>query len=192
MRGSSTNQITALLVRWRDGEKAALDALIPLVYAELRRMAHYYLLQERSDHTLQSTALVHEAYARLVQQELPDWQNRAHFFGVAAHLMRQILVDYARNRAAAKRGAGAFRVTLGEAELRPGQVDVDIVALDDALTSLAKLDPQQSRVIELRFFGGLSIEETAEALGISPSTVNRDWSTARVWLHRELDRTAGA
>lgn len=192
MRGSSTNQITALLVRWRGGEKTALDSLIPLVYAELRRMAHYYLRQERSDHTLQSTALVHEAYARLVQQDLPDWQNRAHFFGVAAHLMRQILVDYARNRAAAKRGAGAFRVTLAEAELRPGQVHVDIVALDDALTTLAKLDSQQSRVVELRFFAGLSIEETAEALGISPSTVNRDWNTARVWLHRELDRTAGA
>ena len=192
LRGSSTNQITSLLVRWRGGDKAALDALIPLVYAELRRVAHYYLQQERPGHTLQSTALVHEAYARMVQQDLPDWQNRAHFFAVAAQLMRQILVDYARSRAAAKRGAGACRITLGEAELQPGPVNVDVVALDDALSSLAKLDSQQSRVVELRFFGGLSIEETAEALGISPSTVNRDWNTARVWLHRELDRTAEA
>lgn len=190
-RGSS-NQVTELLVRWRGGDRAALDSLMPLVYDELRRLAHHYLQRERSDHTLQSTALVHEAYTRLVGQNLPEWQNRAHFFGVAAQLMRQILVDYARSHRAAKRGGSVCRVTLDDAFSQPQRLDADVVALDDALKDLAKLDPQQSRVVELRFFAGLSIEDTSEVLGISPSTVNRDWNTARVWLFRELERGAGA
>lgn len=188
-RGSS-NQVTELLVRWRAGDRAALDALIPLVYDELRRLARRYLQRERSDHTLQSTALVHEAYARLVGQNFPAWQNRAHFFGVAAQLMRQILVDHARSHRAAKRGGAACRVTLEDAVWQAKPVDVDVVALDDALKTLAKIDAQQGRVVELRFFAGLSIEDTSEVLGISPSTVIRDWNTARVWLYRELDRGA--
>jgi len=186
-RGSS-GQVTELLVRWRGGDREALDALMPLVYSELRRLANSYLQRERSDHTLQSTALVHEAYVRLVDQNLPQWQNRAHFFAVAAQLMRQILVDYARSHRAAKRGGGAYKVTLTDAASQPQRVDVDVVALDDALKGLARIDPQQSRVVELRFFAGLSIEDTSEVLGISPSTVTRDWNTARVWLYRELDR----
>jgi len=165
---------------------------MPLVYSELRRLAHHYLQQERNDHTLQSTALVHEAYARLIGQSLPEWQNRAHFFGVAAQIMRQILVDYARQRRAVKRGGELCKLTLENAESESLRTEVDIVALDDALRDLAKIDAQQSRVVELRFFAGLSIEDTSEVLGISPSTVKRDWNTARVWLYRELDRTAPA
>lgn len=165
---------------------------MPLVYSELRRLAHHYLQQERTDHTLQSTALVHEAYARLIGQSLPEWQNRAHFFGVAAQIMRQILVDYARQRRAVKRGGELCKLTLENAESESQRTEVDIVALDDALRDLAKIDAQQSRVVELRFFAGLSIEDTSEVLGISPSTVKRDWNTARVWLYRELDRTAPA
>lgn len=192
MQRGKSNEVTELLVRWRCGDRAALDALIPLVYDELRRLAHSYLQRERSDHTLQSTALVHEVYGRLVGQNSPDWRDRAHFFGVAAQLMRQILVDYARNRLAAKRGGGACRVTLEDAMAQAPRFDADILALDDALKSLAKIDPQQSRVVELRYFAGLSIEDTSEVMGISSSTVNRDWNTARVWLFRELDRGARA
>ncbi len=162
---------------------------MPLVYDELRRLAHHYLQRERPGHTLQSTALVHEAYARLVDRNFPEWQNRAHFFGVAAQLMRQILVDYARSHRAAKRGGGVCKLPLQDADLPASIGDVDVIALDDALRSLAKLDPQQCRVVELRFFAGLSIEDTSEVLGVSPSTVKRDWNTARVWLYRELDRT---
>ncbi|HEY7097771.1 MAG TPA: sigma-70 family RNA polymerase sigma factor [Terriglobales bacterium] len=190
MQRGPSSQVTELLVRWRGGEKAALDSLIPLVYSELRRIAQHYLNNERPDHTLQSTALVHEAYVRLTQQQVPQWQNRAHFFAVAAQLMRQILVDYARNHRASKRGGDAYKLALDEAEEQPQAVDVDIVALDDALNSLAAMDMQQCRVVELKFFGGLSIEDTAEVLGISPSTVKRDWVTARAWLYRELDRSA--
>ena len=182
--------MTELLVRWRAGEKAALDTLMPLVYSELRRIANYYLQSERPDHTLQSTALVHEAYVRMIGQNLPQWQNRAHFFAVAAQLMRQILVDHARTHRASKRGGDVYKLTLDAAEEQPQPFDVDIVALDDALKNLAEMDAQQSRVVELKFFGGLSIEDTAEALGISPSTVKRDWITARAWLYRELDRSA--
>jgi RNA polymerase sigma factor (TIGR02999 family) len=188
-RGSS-NQVTELLVRWRGGDKAALDALLPLVYAELRRIARHYLSNERSDHTLQSTALVHEAYLRLAKQQLPEWQNRAHFFAVAAQLMRQILVDHARTHRASKRGGAVYVLGLEEAEEKAQPLDLDIVALDDALKTLAELDLQQSRVVELKFFGGLSIEETAEVLGVSPSTVKREWITARAWLYRELERGA--
>jgi RNA polymerase sigma factor (TIGR02999 family) len=188
-RGPS-NQVTELLYRWRRGDQSALDALVPLVYGELRRIANHYLQAERSDHTLQSTALVHEAYVRLAEQDLPQWQNRAHFFAVAAQLMRQILVDHARSHRASKRGGNVYKMALDEAEEEPLAVDVDIIALDDALKSLGEMDPQQSRVVELKFFGGLSIEDTAEVLGISASTVKRDWITARAWLYRELDRSA--
>lgn len=190
MQRGSSEQVTSLLIRWRDGDKAALDALIPLVYGELRRLAHHYLSGERSDHTLQSTALVHEAYARLVGQKLPEWQSRAHFFGVAAQLMRQILVDYARKHRAEKRGGDFCKLALDVVDAEPKRTELDVVALDDALQNLAKIDPQQSRVVELRFFAGLSIEDTSEVLGVSPSTVKRDWNTARVWLYRELDRTS--
>ena len=188
-RGPS-NQVTELLVRWRGGDKEALDSLMPLVYGELRRIAQHYLNNERSDHTLQSTALVHEAYVRLAHQDLPQWQNRAHFFAVAAQLMRQILVDYARSHRASKRGGDVYKLALDDAEEQPQAADLDIVALDDALKTLALMDAQQSKVVELKFFGGLSIEDTAEVLGISPSTVKRDWVTARAWLYRELDRSA--
>ena len=190
VQGEPTNQVTELLVRWRGGDKAALDSLMPLVYSELHRIANHYLRSERSDHTLQSTALVHEAYVRLAAQDLPRWQNRAHFFAVAAQLMRQILVDYARSHRASKRGGNVFKLALDEAEERPQSTDVDIVALDEALKVLAHMDAQQSRVVELKFFGGLSVEETAEVLGVSASTVKRDWITARAWLFRELDRSA--
>ena len=161
---------------------------MPLVYAELRRLARNYLQRERPDHTLQSTALVHEAYVRLIGQDVPQWQNRAHFFGVAAQLMRQILVDHARNHRADKRGGGALKLTLSDAVEQSQPVDVDVVALDDALKALAEMDPQQSRVVELKFFAGLTNEDTSEVLGISASTVKRDWITARAWLFRELDR----
>ncbi len=165
---------------------------MPLVYAELRRLAHYYLDRERHGHTLQSTALVHEAYLRLAGQNVPQWQNRAHFFGVAAHLMRQILVDYARSHRADKRGGDVFKVAIDEIGDVPQPFNVDVVALDDALKTLAALDEQQSRVVELRFFAGLSIEDTSEVLGVSISTVKRDWMSARAWLFREMDRNAEA
>jgi RNA polymerase sigma factor (TIGR02999 family) len=187
-----SSPVTQLLVRWRDGDREALEALMPLVYNELRRLAHHYLRQERSDHTLQSTALVHEAYLRLAGQNPPHWQNRAHFFGIAAHIMRQILVEYARGRSAAKRGGSACRLTLDEAVALPRQMDVDVVELDKALTGLAELDAQQSRIVELRFFAGLTIEDTSEVLGISPATVKRDWVTARAWLYRAMTGEAPA
>jgi RNA polymerase sigma-70 factor, ECF subfamily len=190
LAGDPSKQVTELLVRWRGGDKAALDSLMPLVYNELHRIATRYLQKERSDHTLQSTALVHEAYVRLAEQDLPQWQNRAHFFAVAAQLMRQILVDYARSHRASKRGGDICKVGLDDAGDKAEALDVDIIALDDALKSLAEMDSQQSRVVELKFFGGLSIEDTAEVLGISASTVKRDWITARAWLHRELARSA--
>ena len=189
---ASSDQVTQLLVRWRGGDRKALDALMPLVYAELRRLAHYYLQRERSDHTLQSTALVHEAYMRMLGQKLPDWQNRAHFFGVAARMMRQILVEYARGHQAAKRGGDTYKVSLDEGALVAQKTDLDVILLDDALQDLAKLDEQQSRIVELRFFAGLSIDDTSEVLGISPATVARDWTTARIWLHREISRRAEA
>ena len=184
-------QITKLLDNWHQGDQKARDELIPLVYQELRRMARQWLWRQRADHTLQSAALVNEAYLRLVQQKSPQWQNRAHFFGVAAQIMRNILVDYARNRLAAKRGGGARRVSL-ETEFGPArQPEIDLLALDDALNKLARLDEQQGRLVELRYFGGLSIEETAEVMGISPATVKREWATARAWLQRELKKNPG-
>lgn len=190
LQGNSSTKVTQLLGRWRSGDREALDALIPLVYTELRRIAQHYLRNERPGHTLQSTALVHEAYVRMIRQDLPEWQNRAHFFAVAAQIMRQILVDHARAYRADKRGGGVCRLTLDEALHDPQPLDVDVVALDDALKTLSEMDPQQGKVVELKFFGGLSIEDTAEVLGISSSTVKRDWVTARAWLYRELDRTA--
>ena len=189
MRQEST-QVTQLLVRWRGGDSDALNKLLPLVYEELRHIADRYLRNERPGHTLQSTALVNEAYVRLVEQHVPQWQNRAHFFAVAAQLMRQILVDHARSHRASKRGGGLPKLALEEASQHSQAPDVDIVALDDALKSLSCMDPQQSKVVELKFFGGLSTEDTAEVLGISSSTVKREWITARAWLYRELDRSA--
>ena len=186
MSPEPAEQVSKLLLDWGRGDPNAREEMIPLVYGELRRIARRYLWQERPDHTLQSGALVHEAYLRLVREKSPQWKNRAHFFGVAAQLMRHILVDYARGRLAAKRGAGAPRLALDPKIALPQRRDIDVVALDDALTSLATLDPQQSRLVELRFFGGLSIEETAVVLGISPATVKREWSTARAWLQREM------
>jgi RNA polymerase sigma factor (TIGR02999 family) len=187
----SSTRVSRLLADWGQGNEEAREALIPVVYDELRRLARRHLWHERPDHTLQSAALVNEAYLRLVRQDAPQWQNRAHFFGVAAQLMRHILVDHARNRLAAKRGAGAPLLAL-DPELAPARKqEIDLVALDDALGKLASLDPQQGRMIELRFFGGLSIEETAIVLGVSPATVKREWATARAWLHRELKKGGG-
>lgn len=189
VQSNSSTQVTQLLGRWRNGDRAALDSLIPLVYNELRRIAQHYLRNERPGHTLQGTALVHEAYVRMIEQDLPEWQNRAHFFAVAAQLMRQILVDHARAHRSDKRGGGVCNLALDEADKDAFRVDIDIIALDDALKTLSAMDPQQGKVVELKFFGGLSIEDTAEVLGVSSSTVKRDWITARAWLHRELDRS---
>ena len=192
MPDSTATPVTELLVRWRSGDRDALQSLMPLVYDEMRRLAHRYLRRERPGHTLQSTALVHEAFVRLTGNAPPQWEDRAHFFGIAAHLMRQILVEYARSRNADKRGGAMVKLAIDSVNEPSIKPDLDIVALDDALNDLARIDPQQSRVVELRFFSGLSIEDTAEVMGISESTVKRDWNTARVWLYRELDRTASA
>ena len=181
------DDITQLLVDWGKGNKLALDGLMPLVYDELHRIASRYLRRERQGHTLQTTALINEAYLRIVDQNRVNWQSRAHFFGVAAQMMRRILVDHARSHLYAKRGGGAQKLTLDEAIATPQERDLDLVALDDALTTLAQVDPQQSRIIELRFFGGLTIEETAEVIGISPATVKRDWNMAKAWLFGEIN-----
>jgi RNA polymerase sigma-70 factor (ECF subfamily) len=185
---SAPQNVTKLLVQWSKGDRGALEALVPLVYDELRRLARFYLKQEKQNHTLSSTALVHEAYLRLVNQKDVTWQNRAHFFGVAAQMMRRILVDHARRHGYAKRGGGAMTLALDEAVATPQRREVDLVALDDALDSLAKLDERQSRMVELRYFGGLSIEETSEVLGVSAPTVKREWASARAWLYREISR----
>jgi RNA polymerase sigma factor (TIGR02999 family) len=167
-------------------EKEALDKLMPAVYDELRRQAARYLRREQAGHTLQTTALIHEAYMRLVDQRNVQWQNRAQFFGIAAQMMRRILVDHARTKKRAKRGGSDIRVSLADATMPVEERDLDVIALDEALTRLAEIDEQQSRVVELRFFSGLTVEETAEVMGISPATVKRDWSMAKAWLHREL------
>ncbi len=190
MAESSIQSVSALLLRWRGGDEEALQDLLPLVYNELRRLAHRYLQRQRPDHTLQSTALVHEAYLRLVKQREGKFQNRAHFFAICAQLMRQILVEYARSQQAAKRNAGR-RITFNDEIQLVKRRNLDLVALDDALNTLARLDAQQSQIVELRFFGGLSIEDTAQILGISPATVKRDWSTAKAWLRHEMSRTGG-
>jgi RNA polymerase sigma factor (TIGR02999 family) len=184
------NQVTLLLQGWRNGDRKALDALLPLVYQELRRLAHFQLRNERPDHTLQSAALVHEVYLRLIGLNPPQWESRTHFFAIAAQLMRQILVDYARRHVAAKRGGGACKLSLEEATVLSRQKDVDVLSLDDALNALAIIDPRQSRVVELRYFAGLSLEEISEALEIAPATVQRDWTAARAWLHREISRNS--
>jgi RNA polymerase sigma factor (TIGR02999 family) len=183
------SQVTRLLQDWRAGERSASDALLPLVYDELRRQAHHHLRNERPHHTLQSAALVNEVYLRLVAQNLPKWESRAHFFAIAAQLMRQILVDYARRHRASKRASGVCMLTLDDAVALPQRKNVDVVALDDALNALAEVDPRQSRVVELRFFAGLSLEETSEVMGIATATVQRDWTAARAWLHREISRS---
>jgi RNA polymerase sigma factor (TIGR02999 family) len=179
--------VTALLLSWSGGEAAAADRLIPVVYEELHRQAARAMRREGHSHTLQATALVHEAYLRLVDQQRVQWRNRAHFFGIAAEVMRRVLVDHARARDAAKRGGGAQRVTLSDARGVPSDgADADVLALHEALERLALLDPDQARLVELRYFGGLNIEESAEALGVSPATVKREWAVARAWLRREL------
>jgi RNA polymerase sigma factor (TIGR02999 family) len=186
--GSESAKITRLLIEWNNGRNGALEDLLPLVYGELRRLAAQRLRRERPDHTLQPTALVHEAYLRLVDQRQVRWQNRAHFYGVAAHVMRRILVDRARARNADKRGAGWERVTLVGDRTPSESRDVDLLALDDALKRLATLDPQQERIVELRYFGGLTLDETAEVIGISTATVKREWAIARAWLRAELSK----
>ncbi len=184
--GQSPQNVTQLLIGWGQGDKEALNKLMPLVYDELRRQAARYLRRERVGHTLQTTALIHEAYLKLVDQKNVHWQNRAHFFGIAANLMRRILVDHARTKKRAKRGGSDIRVSLADATATAKRPDLDVVALDEALERLSKIDEQQSKIVELRFFSGLTVEETAEVLAISPATVKRDWSMAKAWLHREI------
>jgi RNA polymerase sigma factor (TIGR02999 family) len=187
MRPASTARVSQLLVNWGQGDKRARETLIPLVYDELRRLARHYLAGERRDHSLESAALVNEAYLHLVREDALLWQNRAHFFGGAARLMRHILVDHSRR--AAKRGGGASPLTLDTGVALPHQRGLDLLALDDALKELAVHDAQMSRIVELRFFGGLSIEETSVVMESSPATVKRDWALARVWLQREIRKT---
>jgi RNA polymerase sigma factor (TIGR02999 family) len=180
--------VTRLLREWQAGSGPALERLIPLVYDELHALASRYLSRERRDHTLQTTALVNEAFVKLAGQRKVDWQSRAHFFGIAAKLMRRILVDHARSQGADKRGGREVRVALEEDVAQQDGPDVDLIALDAALAKLEALDPRQARVVELRYFGGLSVDETAEALGSSPATVKRDWTLARAFLHQQLQR----
>lgn len=187
---SSPKEVTQLLLDWSNGSQAALDRLTPLVYDELRRLAHQHMSRERRRQqvqTLQTSALVNEAYLRLIDQRNVHWQNRAHFFSIASRLMRRILVDHARAQHYAKRGGGALRVSLDEAALVSRERAAELVALDDALSSLAAIDSRKCQVVELRFFGGMSVEETATALGVSAITVKRDWSTAKAWLHRAIE-----
>ncbi|CAN5785984.1 sigma-70 family RNA polymerase sigma factor [soil metagenome] len=183
-----THEVTELLVDWSSGDQTAFDKLIPLVYDELRRMAHYYMARESPDHTLQTTALVNDAYLRLIDQKRTHWQNRAQFFGIAAQLMRRILVDHARSHAYAKRGGGAIQVPLDEGAVLSPQRAADVVALDDALNHLATIDPRKCQIVELRYFGGFSVEETAAILNVSNVTVMRDWSLAKAWLRREVSK----
>jgi len=188
MSAASSQEITALLAAWGSGDQTALDQLMPLVYDELRRIAHRYLGRERVGHTLQSADLINEAYLKLLGERQMDWQNRAHFFAVAAQAMRQILVDYARTRNRDRRGGGAQRVSLEDALAVADEQSAELVALDDALNGLAVFDKRKSKVAELRFFGGLSVEETAEVLHVAPITVMREWRLAKAWLYRELNR----
>ena len=183
---TSPKSITQLLIEWRDGDESARDQLFPLVYAEMRRLAHSYMRKERAGHTLQTSALINEAYIRLVDHKGMRWQNRAHFYAVAAQAMRRILVDRARHHLAARHGGNLQRVELEEAALLSDQRPREVIALDDALTALAALDARQAQIVEMRYFVGLSAEETAEVLGISTATVNREWNAAKLWLLREL------
>ncbi len=188
MRTHSPQEITRLLVAWGDGDQSALGELAPLVHSELHRLAHHYMSRERPGHTLQTSALVNEAYIRLIDWKNVRWQNRAHFFAVSAQLMRRILVDFARERQYLKRGGGALQVSLGEAASLTECRGADLVALDEALIALAEVDQRKGQVVELRFFGGLSVKEVAEVLKVSEETVTRDWRLAKVWLLRELGR----
>jgi RNA polymerase sigma factor (TIGR02999 family) len=190
--GTSPDDVTGLLMAWSQGDRAALDCLVPLVERELQLLAHRYLRRERAGHTLQTTALVNEAYLRLVDQREPRWQSRAHFFGIAAQMMRRILIDHARKVAYAKRGGGARRVSLDEACVLAEGRAAELVALDDALTALARVDERKSRVVELRYFGGLSVDEAAEVLGVHPDTVTREWRRAKIFLRRELEAGGGS
>ena len=184
--GGASHQITRLLVDWRKGDQAAFEQLIPLVHDELRRVAHRHMAHERAGHTLQATALVNEAYIRLIDVRQVNWQDRAHFFAMSSRLMRRILVDFARSKGYQKRGGGAQKVTLDEALIVSEEARHDLVAIDDALNALAVVDSRKAQVVEMRFFGGLSVEETAEALKVSVDTVMRDWKLAKAWLLREL------
>jgi RNA polymerase sigma factor (TIGR02999 family) len=186
----SQNQVTQLLLDWGNGDKAALDKLVPVVYQELRRLAAYYMRRERPGHTLETSALVNEAYMRLVDYSQMRWQSRAHFFAVAAQAMRRILVEHARKRHFAKRGGGAVKVSFDEAAIVSQEQASELVALDDALTSLEAMDQRKARIVELRYIGGLNIEETAEVLAISPATVQREWRAAKAWLYREIKEGA--
>ena len=188
MSDSSPQEITQLLLAWRHGDQTALDQLMPLVYEELHRLAHHFMDHERPGHLLQTTALVNEAYLRLIDSSRVQWESRAHFFSVAAQLMRRVLVDAARERQSRKRGGEFVRVSLAEAVVIPQHRGADLIALDDALNDLAAMDKRKSEIVELRFFGGLTVEETAAALKVSPDTVMRDWHLAKVWLHRELNK----
>lgn len=187
MEQPASQEITRLLLSWGNGNKAALDELMPLVYEELRRLAKHYMRGQKEGHTLQATALVNEAYLRLVDSSRVQWQNRAHFFAISAQLMRRILVDFARTKNSLKRGGEQIKVTLDERIAVPFERGTDLVALDEALENLAKFSPRQSQIVELRYFGGLTEEEIAEALNVSTRTVRRDWSVARAWLYRELN-----
>jgi RNA polymerase sigma-70 factor, ECF subfamily len=182
----SSNEVSRLLLDWSNGDRAALDKLVPLVHDELHRLAHHYMRQERAGHTLQTTALVNEAYMRLIDQRSVRWQSRAHFFAIAAQLMRRILVDYARSRRYAKRGGEARQVTFDESVLVSPQKGAELIAVDDALTDLAARDSRKSQIVELRFFGGLNIEETAEVMRLSASTVQREWRSAKAWLYEAI------
>lgn len=186
----STDSVTQLLVAWSNGDQVARDELMSVVYEELHRLAHHYMRRESSGHTLQTSALVNEAFLKLVDQRNVHWQNRAHFFGIAAQMMRRILVDYARHRHYAKRGGGMREMSLDEALIVSDERSTEVVALDETLERLAKFDPRKSQIVEFRFFGGLSIEETAEVLAVSPGTVMRDWTLAKAWLRREMSSDA--
>jgi RNA polymerase sigma-70 factor, ECF subfamily len=192
MGGQPQHELTDLLQAWRSGDRAALDRLVSLVYAELHRLAHHYIARERPGLTLQTSALVNEAYLRLIDASQVDWRDRAHFFAVAAALMRQVLIQYARLRHSQKRGGSALRVEFSEAFIPSPERDADLIALDDALNDLARTDPREAKIVEMRFFGGLSEAETAHVLGISDRTVRREWDHAKVWLLRELKRGAPA
>ena|SRR3984893_15901029 len=183
---SDQENVTRLLLEWSDGNQQALEEMLPLIYDELRHLAHNFLYRERPGHTLQTTALVHEAYLRLIDQRDARWQNRAHFFAIAAQAMRRILIDSARKHVAEKRGGGGEKLSLTEVASIFLEPDANLLALDEALNALAEIDPQQSRIIELRYFGGLTIEETAEVMKLSPATIKREWAMARAWLHQTL------
>jgi RNA polymerase sigma-70 factor (ECF subfamily) len=186
MEELGTHELTELLVAWSDGDEAALDRLAPLVQAELHRLARHYMGRERTDHLLQTSALINEAYLRLIDWKAVRWQNRAHFFGVAAQMMRRILVDFARQRPRLKEGLDARHISLEQAMTVTDEKDSDLLALDEALKGLARIDARKSQIVELRFFGGLSVEETAEVMKVAPITVMREWSKAKAWLYREL------